>query len=69
MPTPPRRSDDIDTRVTRLETALPYIKEDLTEARDDIKAIKRSAVATLWSILFVMLLAIFGTIFRKLGVL
>lgn len=59
---------DVDRRLTKLETAIPFIREDLSEAREDIKAIRRSAITTLWSVLFVMLLAIFGTIFRKLGV-
>ena len=60
---------DLDTRLTRLETALPYIEEDLREARAEIATIKRSALTTLWSVLFAVLLAVFGTISRKLGVL
>lgn len=68
MPTTPVRSGDTDARLTRLETALPYIEEDLREARVEIMAIKRSAITTLWSILVIVLVGIFGTIFRKLGV-
>jgi hypothetical protein len=64
----PTRPNDYEARLTRLETALPYIEEDLREARADVMAIKRSAITTLWSILFVTLLATFGAIFRKLGV-
>ena len=66
---PPTRQNDYDTRLTKLETALPYIEEDLREAREDIGAIKRHTMTTLWSILFALGLALFGAIFRKLGVL
>ena len=65
MPTPP---DNTDIRLTRLETSLPYIEEDLKEARVEIAAIKRGVTATLWSVLFAVLLAVFGVIFRKLDV-
>lgn len=69
MPTStPMRPTDAEARLTRLETAFHYIEDDLREARTELAAIKRSAITTLWSVLFVMLLAIFGTIFRKLGV-
>jgi len=69
MASQPQRPHDLDTRLTRLETALPYIEEDLREARAEIATIKRSALTTLWSVLFAVLLAVFGTISRKLGVL
>ncbi|HTD75201.1 MAG TPA: hypothetical protein VK652_16860 [Steroidobacteraceae bacterium] len=67
MASPPQRQHDLEQRLTRLETALPYIEEDLREARGDIRTIKRSAIATLWSVLFAVLLAIFGATFAKWG--
>lgn len=55
--------------MTKIETALPYIEDDLREARAEIATIKRSALTTLWSVLFAVLLAVSGAISRKLGVL
>lgn len=66
---PPVSIHEIDRRLTKLETALPYIEEDLKEARAEIATIRRSAITTLWSVLFAVLLAISGAILRKLAVL
>jgi len=60
---------DLDRRLTKLETALLYIEEDLREARAEIAAIRRSALTTMWSVLFAVLLAAFGAMSRKLGAL
>ncbi len=60
---------EMDKRLTKLETALPYIEDDLREARAEIAGIRRSALTTMWSVLFAVLLATFGAMFRKLGVL
>lgn len=60
---------EMDKRLTRLETALPYIQEDLQEARTEIASIRRSAITTMWSVLFSVLLAVSGAILKKLGVL
>ena len=65
----PASIHEIDRRLMKLETALPYIEEDLREARAEIAAIRRSALTTLWSVLFAVLLAAFGAMSRKLGVL
>lgn len=60
---------DLEQRMTKIETALPYIEDDLREARAEIASIRRSALTTLWSVLFAVLLAVSGAISRKLGVL
>jgi hypothetical protein len=59
----------LDRRLTKMETALPYIEDDLKEARAEIAAIRRSALTTMWSVLFSVLLAVSGAILKKLGVL
>lgn len=69
MASPPQRQHDLEQRLTRLETALPYIEEDLREARADIKTIKRSALVTLWSVLSALGFAVLGAISKKLGAL
>lgn len=65
----PPSAHELDRRLTRMETALPYIEDDLKEARTEIASIRRSALTTMWSVLFSVLLAVSGAILKKLGVL
>lgn len=65
----PPSAHELDRRLTKMETALPYIEDDLKEARAEIASIRRSALTTMWSVLFSVLLAVSGAILKKLGVL
>ncbi len=60
---------DLERRMTKIETQLPYIEDDLREARAEIALIRRSALTTMWSVLFAVLFAVSGAILKKLGVL